>query len=78
MIIGSLAGASGGRRSNETLVKGVWKPTLVGMFILMLISKGADVNAKTSLGQTPLQLAQKRRNTETIELLRKYASRQTD
>ena len=40
-----------------------------------LISKGADANAKTSLGQTPIQLAQERRNTKTVELLRKHGAK---
>jgi ankyrin repeat protein len=37
----------------------------------LLIVKGVDVNAKTSSGQTPLQLAENRRNKPTIELLRR-------
>jgi ankyrin repeat protein len=41
----------------------------------LLIAKGADVNAKTSLGQTPLQLAKPRRNTATIEVLRKHGAK---
>ena len=42
----------------------------------LLIAKGADINGKTSLGQTPLQLAQERRNTQTIELLRKHGAKE--
>jgi|GEM_PF-7038869 len=42
----------------------------------LLISKGADVNAKTSLGQTPLQLAKPRRNTAAIEVLRKHGAKE--
>jgi len=38
----------------------------------LLIAKGADVNAMTSLCQTPIQLAIPRRNTATIEVLRKH------
>ena len=41
----------------------------------LLIAKGADVNAKTSLGQMPLQLAIPRRNTATIEVLRKHSDK---
>nr|MBC8472833.1 ankyrin repeat domain-containing protein [Planctomycetota bacterium] len=42
----------------------------------LLITKGADVNAKTSLGQTPLELAKPRRNTKTIKLLQKYGAKE--
>ena len=42
--------------------------------VIRLISQGADVNAETSLDQTPLQLALPRRNTATIELLRKHGA----
>jgi len=40
----------------------------------LLISKGADINAKTSLGQTPLELALPRRNTASINVLRKHGA----
>ena len=42
----------------------------------LLIAKGADVNAMTSLGQTPLQLAEPRRNTASIEVLRKHGAKE--
>jgi len=42
--------------------------------IKLLIANGADINAKTSLGQSPMQLAKPRRNTATIEVLRKYSN----
>ena len=41
----------------------------------LLIAAGADVNAKNTLGWTPLARAIRRNRTETADLLRKQAER---
>ena len=41
----------------------------------LLISKGADVNAKTDVGRTPLDLAIQQGKTETADLLRKHGGK---
>jgi hypothetical protein len=41
-----------------------------------LIAKGVDVHAKTSLGQTPLQIARERKNTATLIVLGKYGAKE--
>jgi len=41
----------------------------------LLIAKGADVNAKDSRGRTPLDMAIKRKRTETADLLRKHGGK---
>jgi len=42
----------------------------------MLIAKGADVNARTDKGQTPISLARERGHTEIVELLRKHGAKE--
>jgi ankyrin repeat protein len=41
----------------------------------LLIAKGADVNAKTKRGDTPLDWAIKYKRTETADLLRKHGGK---
>ena len=41
----------------------------------LLIAKGADVNAKNKSGDTPLDLAISRKQTETADLLRKHGGK---
>jgi ankyrin repeat protein len=43
-----------------------------------LITKGADVNAETNRGTTPLQTAKREGHTEIVELLRKHGAREPD
>jgi ankyrin repeat protein len=42
----------------------------------VLLSKSADVNAKTKAGKTPLFLAKEAGHTEIIELLRKHRAKE--
>ena len=39
---------------------------------LMLVANGADVNAKSKSGKTPIELAKGTGNKEIIELLQKH------
>ena len=41
----------------------------------LLIAEGADVNAKTRHGQTPLNLAIQLKQTELADLLRKHGGK---
>jgi ankyrin repeat protein len=41
----------------------------------LLIDKGADVNAKSKVGVTPLDLAEAHNQTETADLLRKHGGK---
>ena len=41
----------------------------------ILIAKGADVNAKSKKGRTPIDSAIKRNETEITELLRKHGGK---
>jgi len=41
----------------------------------MLINEGADVNAKTKRGLTPLGVAIKQKQTERADLLRKHGGK---
>ena len=40
----------------------------------LLIASGAEVNAKSDLGRTPLNWAAERENTETVELLLEHGA----
>ena len=46
--------------------------------VKMLISAGADLNAKSKRGNTPLELARRGGYTEIVELLSKAAGEKTD
>ena len=41
-----------------------------------LIANGADVNARSNIGQTPLSLAKAKGHTEIIDLLHKHAAKE--
>jgi serine/threonine protein kinase len=67
--------------SSTTKTNG-WKPLLLCSIgssdkeelAKLLIAKGADVNAKTQSGQTPLQLAVRQNNKEIAELLKRHGA----
>ena len=42
----------------------------------LLIAKGADINATSNIGQTPLALAKAKGHTEISELLRKHDAKE--
>jgi ankyrin repeat protein len=42
----------------------------------LLLEKGAKINMKDRQGRTPWQIAEKNRNTEIAELLRKHGVRE--
>jgi ankyrin repeat protein len=44
-------------------------------FVKLLLSKGADVNARNKNGETALSIAQKSRNSEIVELLKKHGAK---
>ncbi|MCH7557145.1 MAG: hypothetical protein IIB56_06775 [Planctomycetes bacterium] len=43
---------------------------------LMLVANGADVNAKSKSGKTPIELAKGTGNKEIIELLQKHGAKE--
>jgi len=48
----------------------------ISMSCQLLLEKGAKINIKDRQGRTPLQIAEKNRNTEIAELLRKHGARE--
>jgi ankyrin repeat protein len=42
----------------------------------LFIAHGADINAKDSRGQTPLQYAKKKGHTEIVKLLKKHGAKE--
>ena len=44
--------------------------------VKLLLAKGADVNAKTNIGSTPLMAAKERNHTEIVKLLKMHGAKE--